>query len=242
MERRTTLPIKKVIVGIDEAGRGSLVGDMFIAGACISEEKISLLQKLGVRDSKLLTPHRREELFEIIKDIVEYYTVRRVSPSEIDEQNLNDLLYKNIVDILLELIEKCERINKVYIDLTGNKYKLLKFINNRIGYVKWEIVAEHKADQKYIPVSVASIIAKVLRDKHIHELSKTYGDIGSGYPADPKTIKWLREYLKKHGELPPIVRRTWRTLKDIAPEYYVNKTRGKVVTLDRFLKLERSKD
>ncbi len=237
MERRTTLPIKKkTIVGVDEAGRGSLVGDMFIAGACIGEEKISLLQKLGVRDSKLLTPHRRERLFEIIKDIVEYYTVRRVSPSEIDRYNLNDLLYKNIADILLELTEKCEKISKVYIDLTGNKYKLLKFITNRIGYIKWEIVAEHKADQKYIPVSVASIIAKVLRDRHIRELSKTYGDFGSGYPADPKTIEWLRGYLEEHGKLPPIVRRTWHTLKNIAPKFYIEKNKDKVVTIDRFLK------
>ncbi len=235
MERRTTLPIKKVIIGIDEAGRGSLVGDMFIAGACISEEKISLLQRLGVRDSKLLTPHRREELFEVIKDIVEYYTVRRVSPSEIDEQNLNDLLYKNIADILLELAEKCKRISRVYIDLTGNKYKLLRFINNRIGDIEWEIIAEHKADEKYVPVSAASIIAKVLRDRHIRELSKIYGYIGSGYPADPKTIEWLQEYLKKYHELPPIVRRTWRTLKDIAPRYYIEKTRGNITTLDKFL-------
>ena len=242
MEHRTTLSIKKTIVGIDEAGRGSLVGDMFIAGACISEEKMNLLQKLGVRDSKLLTPHRREELFEVIKDIVDYYTIRRVSPTEIDEHNLNDLLYENIADILLELTEKCERISKVYIDLTGNKYKLLKFINNRMKTARWEIIAEHKADQKYIPVSVASIIAKVLRDRHIRELSKTYGDIGSGYPADPKTIEWLRGYLRKHNELPPIIRRTWRTLRDIAPEFYVEKTRGKTTTLDRFLKLEKRKD
>ncbi len=236
MEHGTTLPLEKtLVVGIDEAGRGSLVGDMFIAGVCVHSSKLSKLKELGVRDSKQLSPQKREELFDIIVKEIEYYTIRRIPPPIIDKRNLNDLLYENIADILVELNTKCKNIAQVYIDLTGNKRKLLSIINKKLGKRNWIIIAENKADQKYIAVSIASIIAKVLRDRHIHELSKNFGEIGSGYPADPRTINWLRRYLEENNELPPIVRRTWRTIKDLAPLYYINKSKSKIMTLDRFL-------
>ncbi len=243
MEHSTTLSLeKKFIVGIDEAGRGSLVGDMFVAGVCVHGNKLGKLRELGVRDSKQLSPQRREELFDIIIREIEYYTIRRIPPPIIDKRNLNDLLYENIADILAELDEECENITQVYIDLTGNKRKLLAFINKRLGKRNWIIIAEHKADQKYVAVSIASIVAKVLRDRHIRELSKSFGEIGSGYPADPRTINWLRRYLEEHKRIPPIVRRTWRTIKDLAPLYYIDKNRSKTITLDHFIYNEDKND
>ncbi len=238
MEYSTAVSVKgTLVVGIDEAGRGSLVGDMFIAGVCVRIDKLSRLKDIGVRDSKQLTPKRRDELFNIIVSEIEYYTVRRIPPPIIDRENLNNLLYDNIADILAELVDKCENITYVYIDLTGNKRKLLEIINRRLGRRKWVIIAEHKADQKYVAVSIASIIAKVLRDRHIHELSKRYGKIGSGYPADPRTIEWLRNYLEEHRNIPVIVRRTWHTIKELAPSYYIEKSnRREFITLDHFFK------
>ncbi|MCI4436683.1 MAG: ribonuclease HII, partial [Ignisphaera sp.] len=70
-------------------------------------------------------------------------------------------------------------------------------------------------DSKYIAVSAASIVAKVLRDWHIDQLKKVYGDIGSGYPSDKKTVEWLQNYYKEFGELPSVVRKSWKTIERI---------------------------
>jgi ribonuclease HII len=75
-----------------------------------------------------------------------------------------------------------------------------------------EIVSEHHADVKFPVVSAASIIAKVTRDRAIAALAKKYGEIGSGYPADPVTIRFLETWIAEHGSPPPIARKSWKTI------------------------------
>lgn len=239
MEHCTTLPIERrkarerTLLGIDEAGRGSLVGDMFVVGVCIPVDKIELLRQLGVRDSKTLTPQRREELYKAIENIAKTIIVERIPPSRIDSENLNKLFLEAVSNIVGKALELCKDVDTVYVDLTGSESKLLESIR-RTGF-KGNIIAEHHADRKYIIVSTASIIAKVLRDRHIAELSRVYGNIGSGYPSDPKTIRWLLETATKE-EIPPIIRRTWSTLRRYLPRIYVEKKTIKgVKTLDEFL-------
>ena len=76
-----------------------------------------------------------------------------------------------------------------------------------------KVVAEHKADDRYPIVSAASIIAKVERDRAIQKIKKKYKDIGSGYPSDPKTIKFLKTI--PPGDLPDFIRRSWATVERI---------------------------
>ena len=95
-----------------------------------------------------------------------------------------------------------------------DRYRLASKLASCIDHSA-KIVAEHRADEKYIPVAAASILAKVLRDEHIELLKKVYGDLGSGYPSDPRTRNWLKRYYEEHGELPPIVRRSWSTIKKV---------------------------
>ena len=78
-----------------------------------------------------------------------------------------------------------------------------------------EIVSEHHADEKFMVVSAASIVAKVVRDREITKLAKKYGEIGSGYPSDPATIRWLTGYIGEHPSPPPIARRSWKTVSAI---------------------------
>ncbi|WP_457753524.1 ribonuclease HII, partial [Thermococcus sp.] len=99
-----------------------------------------------------------------------------------------------------------------------------------------KIIAEHKADAKYLPVSAASILAKVTRDKAIEKLKKQYGEIGSGYPSDPRTRKFLEEYYKEHGEFPPIVRKSWKTLRKIEEKLKAQTRKGSQLDLLDFLK------
>lgn len=82
---------------------------------------------------------------------------------------------------------------------------------------------EEDADAKYIEVSAASIIAKYYRDSDVYGLKKLYGDYGSGYPTDPRTVSWIKEMYRSGINPPGIVRRTWKTLKTIAPTWFMEK-------------------
>jgi ribonuclease HII len=81
--------------------------------------------------------------------------------------------------------------------------------------VKAELRAEHRADETYLLVGAASIVAKVARDAHVAALAEQYGDVGSGYPSDPATRAFLADYVAEHGELPPCARKSWSTCDDV---------------------------
>jgi ribonuclease HII len=226
------------LAGIDEAGRGPVLGPMVIGAVVVDEEKLPLLKELGVRDSKKLTPKRREHLFEEITNIVDDYVLLVLLPQQIDsrEGTLNEFEVENFVKALNSLKVKPD---VVYIDAADVKEERFgEEIGKRLEF-KAEIVAEHGADDKFLPVSAASILAKVTRDREIERLKKEYGEIGSGYPSDPRTREFLEEYYRKHDDFPPIVRRTWKTLKKIAEkidaERAEKESRGQL-TLESFIK------
>jgi len=206
--------VGRKLAGIDEAGRGPVIGPMVIAAVVVDEDRVQKLAELGVRDSKRLTPKRRERLFEEIIKLADDYALIELWPDEIDsrEGTLNEFEVDNFVRALNSLNVKPD---VVYIDAADVKEE--RFGEEiRRGLNFWaEIVAEHRADDKFIPVSAASILAKVTRDRAIEKLKEGYGEIGSGYPSDPRTRTFLEDYYERHGDFPPIVRRSWKTLKKI---------------------------
>ncbi len=204
-------------IGIDEAGRGSLIGPMVVAGVVVDDSKVNVLKSIGVRDSKQLSRQRREKLFSIIVDLVEAFSVVKVFPEEIDRFNLNDLTYNAVIKIIYSLSSFSPYI--VTVDKVGNEKPVIDLIL-RLGY-KPNVV--HKADVNFIESSTASIIAKVIRDRYIEKLKEKYGDFGSGYPGDQKTINWVKHIYEKSAFPPPIIRRTWKILRSIAPLYYIEK-------------------
>ncbi len=200
--------------GIDEAGRGPVIGPLVIAAVVIDEKNLSKLEALGVRDSKKVTPKRREKLFNEIITLLDDYVIIELSPEQIDGRigTMNEFEVENFIKALNSLKVKPDVI---YIDAADVKEERFgEIIGKRLNFSP-KIIAEHKADDKYLPVSAASILAKVVRDRAIEKLKEQYGEIGSGYPSDPRTIKFLEEYYKEHGEFPPIVRRSWKTLRKI---------------------------
>ncbi|KPU63134.1 ribonuclease HII [Thermococcus sp. EP1] len=200
--------------GIDEAGRGPVVGPLVIAAVVVDESKLSNLETLGVKDSKKLSPKKREELFKEIIRLVDDYFILEISPEEIDnrEGTMNEFEVENFIKVLNSLNLKPDVL---YIDAADVKEERFgEVIGKRLSFSP-KIVAEHKADSKYIPVAAASILAKVTRDRAIEKLKEAYGEIGSGYPSDPITRRFLEEYYKKHGVFPPIVRKSWKTLEKI---------------------------
>ena len=205
-----------LIAGVDDAGRGSILGPLVIAGILVKEEDLQKLANLGVKDSKLLSSKRREELAEEIKKIAVKCYVLKLSPSEIDKvvnsgrklHRLNRLEAKAMAKVIEEL-----KPDMVYVDASDIVPERFKQHIQECLSFRVKIVSEHKADKKYPIVSAASVIAKVERDKAIEEIKREYGEVGCGYPTDPKTIKFLEECLKKFGEYPHFVRKSWKPAK-----------------------------
>ncbi len=201
------------ILGIDEAGRGPVLGPLVIAGVLADEAGITALIGLGVRDSKALTRQRRARLAPQIAQLAEVRTI--LIPAERLEEDLNDVELRAMADLIGEL-----RPNSVYFDapahpqgVAGYRRKLRELVGLRLHLPGPELFGENQADRKYPIVSAASIIAKVERDRAILELHKEYGDFGWGYPSEPKTLKFLEEWYRRHRCFPPCARAKWRTLR-----------------------------
>ncbi len=202
------------VCGIDEAGRGPVMGPLVMAGVMVDETERHVLKKLNVKDSKMLSKRRREDLFEQIKSISTYF-ILVVEPEEIDaalnnpELNLNKLEGLKIAEIINNL-----NPDKAIIDAPSNNIEAFKeFLKNLVENPDTELHLEHKADEKYEVCSAASILAKVVRDREMENISDKLGDCGSGYPSDPRTKEFLQNNWDKH---PEVFRKTWATYEKVA--------------------------
>ncbi len=195
--------------GVDEAGRGPVIGPMVVAGVCAPRDA---LIAIGVRDSKKLSPKRRAYLAEEIRKIASQVIVLVIQPEEIDELRKEMTLNEIEVELFSRIISQIEG-NTVYVDAADvDEERFASQILERIGK-EIKIISKHKADDTYPEVSAASIIAKVERDRLVEDIKKELGEFGSGYPADERTREFLEEYFEEHGELPPHVRRSWKSAK-----------------------------
>jgi ribonuclease HII len=201
-----------ITLGIDEAGRGPLIGPMVIAGICFDSSNLFKLKELGVKDSKLLSPSKREELYSKILNLSLSYKIYKIDAKEIDEAVLSSLKITGLeAKYMAKIIEELQP-EKVYIDSPmRNTQKYLELLKKHLKK-DFEIICEIKADQKYLEVSAASIIAKVERDKEIKILHEKYGNFGSGYPSDPRTLAFLKECLSKNF-IPQEMRKSWKSIK-----------------------------
>jgi len=209
------------VCGVDDAGRGPVIGPLVVAGIRIEEERLDQLRSLGVKDSKKLSPEARLKLSIEIPEIVDEYHIVELEAAHLDRvvnrspkfQRLNLLEAR----AMAEVIEKLKP-HLVYVDASDTRPE--RFKNNILENLSFKpkVISEHHADEKYPSVSAASILAKVRRDSRIEELRKEYGEIGSGYAHDPITVRFLSEYYLMNQDFPPIVRRSWKTLRNIVRE------------------------
>ncbi len=212
-----------VICGIDEAGRGPVLGPMVICGVCFFEAELKLLVDIGVKDSKKLSPKKRTELAKIIKDKCISYKIIVVTAQEIDAREKNRITLNRLEEIKMAEIIEALKPHIIYIDAADvNEVRFGKSIQKLLKYSPTKIISKHKADDLYPIVSASSIIAKDARDSIIEELKKNYGDFGSGYPSDMRSIKFLREWIKKKKKAPLIARKSWETTKKIIREEVSN--------------------
>lgn len=204
--------------GIEEAGRGPVIGPLVMCGIVFNEEDEKKLSELGVKDSKQLTAKQRENLFEKILKISKKHEIVIVSPEEIDsalesdDNNLNWLEAQTTAKILNEL-----NADKAIIDCPSTNIKAYsEYLKNSLK-VKTSISCAHHADINFPIVSASSIIAKVIRDKEIEKIKKKYKiNFGSGYPSDQKTKEFLEKNWNKY---PEIFRHSWKPYKEIVNKF-----------------------
>ncbi len=199
------------ILGIDEAGRGSVLGPLVVSGVAIKQERLKYLERLGLKDSKKISPKRRISLSRKIHRIADCHTVH-ITAKDIDLLRSRDFNLNEIEKIAINKIIGESKPTTCLVDSMDVKPERL---TSQLEAMHPDVIvlAEHKADDHYPIVSAASIIAKVERDRAIHEIKKKYKDIGSGYPSDPKTIQFLKTI--PPGELPDFIRRSWATVERI---------------------------
>jgi ribonuclease HII len=205
------------IAGIDEAGRGPVIGPMVIACVVVEESRISELLEIGVKDSKKLTPKKREELRGSILDIADGHLVEVIDAGYIDMtrsiRNLNRIETQAMAKLLNSLRPDVAQVGSADVVPMRFKSMILEDMERPL-----DIESVHHAEDRFPVVAAASIIAKTERDSIVSSLRKEYGDFGSGYPSDRKTRAFIRDLQKKGENLPPIVRRSWSTIKSVESE------------------------
>ena len=204
------------IMGIDEAGRGSIIGPMVICGALIKEKDMKKLSSLGVKDSKMLSPLKREELSEKIMKICKT-ELGVVSAEEIDMKMCAGINLNQIEAIHMAKIINKMKPNVIYIDALNGITKFSLFMEKYLDH-KAKMIFEHKADEKYPIVSAASIVAKVMRDAALRQIEDNTGiELGVGYPHDIKSTNGLKNNMRNKAFMKH-VRRSWSTYSRIKEE------------------------
>ena len=206
-----------LILGIDEAGRGPVIGPMVIAGALIDSTKLNALKELKLRDSKKLPRAVRTELYDEIRSLCDGVLSLHYSPQDL-ELNLTDVEMGAITEIT-----KHFQPSELFVDAPVPPAAIPLFtrvVHAKIGISNLEITAENGADDRYEIVSAASIIAKVERDREIEKLREVHGDFGWGYPAEPKTQNFLRDCYVRDGTFPDCVRQRWATIQRLISEVH----------------------
>ena len=197
--------------GVDEAGRGSVMGPLVVGAVFVESD--DLLLDIGVKDSKKLTPKKRESIYEQLTSSVPGWSVSIASAADIDRLRKSMSLNEIEMDMFCEAVTKyptseviadCPDVNET--GFTARFKAALK--------TDGTVIAKHKADDTYPVVSAASIIAKVTRDRMMEEIRQRFGtDVGSGYPSDRHTMEFIENWIKENGKAPEDVRCSWEPVR-----------------------------
>jgi ribonuclease HII len=200
--------------GVDEAGKGAVLGPMVVAAVGCDQE--NLLPDIGIKDSKQLSPEKRSLLYEEITSTCSI-ALRVVSAGEIDSgrktMTMNVLLARLHAAVITDLVPDLAYVDAC--DVIAERHGHM--VTNFLG-CQCRVVAEHHADESFPLVSAASIVAKVVRDREIEVLAKKYGDIGSGYPSDQRTVDFLSAAIQRSGTPPVFARASWKTVEKMIRE------------------------
>jgi ribonuclease HII len=204
------------VAGVDEAGRGCVIGPLVITGVLFEAETLPTLKELGVRDSKKLTVKKRNILAEEIRKLAVNIETFELQPIVIDKVVLRGKYLRRLnyleTMVMARIIRKLKP-DVVYVDSpdvdSERCMSQIKFVIDS----DLNVVCEHKADDTYLSTGAASIIAKVIRDERVAKLRELHGDFNSGYAHDQKTQEFIAEYFSKHKVCPDFIRGSWVTVQ-----------------------------
>ncbi|HKZ61455.1 MAG TPA: ribonuclease HII [Nitrososphaera sp.] len=201
-----------LVGGVDEAGRGSIIGPLIVAGVSVRETRMAQLSEIGVRDSKALTAKGRARLFREIMKVADSVCIRKVKPAEVDDsvsfRGLNRLEAKVMAAVINNI-----GADEVYVDCCDvNPERYRDYIGQHL-ICSPKMHSMHHADAINVVVSAASIIAKITRDQEVQQIRNRYRGIGSGYPSDEQTMRFIRRWVKKKGSAPEFARKSWKPLR-----------------------------
>lgn len=207
----------RTVLGVDEAGRGPVLGPLIVGGFAMEEGELGRLRELGVRDSKELSPRRREEIYEQLGRCGRRESVTLLPPAidaAVARRALNRLEARGFAELIARV-----RPSTTFVDACDPNAPRFGTLVRRLSRWEGTVIARHKADRDVPLVGAASIVAKVERDRAMAALGKQLGaDVGSGYQTDPVTLAFLREHLPRAGERPAWLRSSWSTTARLMAE------------------------
>ena len=218
---------------MDDATKCPCIGSVFVAGVAADRDTIERWKDVGVKDSKLLSRKRRDELDRMIRSTARAHSTLHIPPELIDDKDLNLNAWEMVT--MLKIIQnmrlRCD-FRTVRVDnwevspewfrrrfehiLDRSNATLLKRKKVRLRkrlLREMDLIPEHRADETYVVVGAASILARSASDRQYDRYRKIYGDFGSGSPGDPKT----RRFVWDHRKAPvPIIRQSWQTFRTLS--------------------------
>lgn len=200
-----------LVLGIDEAGRGAVLGPLIVAGVVFPEKDLPRLTTLNIKESKSVTRAQRPVFLRKLWGMGARGRVVVIPPERIDQENLTQLELMAMVTLI-----NFFRPVQVMCDTPVSSSAIPGFrrsLSHSTGLGEAQILLFPKADARVPLVAGASLLAKVVRDAHVRALHRTYGDFGWGYPGEPKVREYLARHMHAHGELPPICRKRWRSVQ-----------------------------
>lgn len=213
------VPAVSTVLGIDEAGRGAVLGPLVVAGVVVGEDRLCELSALGARDSKAVPRARRGEIVRALARSGARGKAIVIPAPVVDDANLTALELGAAACLIRDL-----HPSRVVLDAPVAPLALPRFLLSlslRSAFPPAELAAFPKADRDHPAVAAASLLAKVVRDGYVVALRRHFGDFGWGYPGEPKVQAYLEAWLAERGTLPPICRTRWRSVQAlVAPELW----------------------
>ena len=214
----------RILGGVDEAGRGAVIGPMVVAGVSFREKDMCELERVGVRDSKELSRKERAEKYGQVVGIAKSICICVVQTTEIDDHvsynRLNHLEALTMAQVIDNMNADSIFVDCCDVNQERFKANILSYLKRRLRMRKGklDIFSFHHADSLHLAVSAASIVAKVIREEELCNIRKVHQGIGSGYPSDKKTASFIRSWIDEVGVPPPFVRCSWLPVKRILME------------------------
>ena len=207
-------PAPPTVIGIDEAGRGAWVGPLVVGAVVVPRGTLRTLAATGARDSKTLSPARREAILAAIERCSRTDRLE-ASPREIDRSVALGELNRLEARLFGELGRRFAPVEARVDACDANAPRFGRDVARHAG-PGVRVVARHHADARDPLVGAASIVAKVHRDRAVRRLSEELGEeVGSGYPSDPVTVRFVRRVVDPGAPLPTWLRGSWATTRRV---------------------------